>query len=180
MITWIHKPISRHVKQLPISHVIFSINLTKTPFLVITKNHVILEVSLRENGTWIRDHVIKPYYLPFIQSVLELRREIMNETVEIVGKSRADQEMSKENGGWGMRSGCKLKGYQFFREIVMFFRKCHSFLVLKIWDEKNVHFLESTLLPRRWFQFWRKNGPECRVFSSGKYPVFDKIHLRVQ
>ena len=77
----------------------------------------------------------------------------MNETVEIVGKSRADQEMSKENGGWGMRSGCKLKGYQFFREIVMFFRKCHSFLVLKIWDEKNVPFLESTLLPRRWFQF---------------------------
>ena len=96
------------------------------------------------------DHVI---YLPFIQSVLELRREVMNETVEIVGKSRADQKMSKENGGGGMRSGGKLKGYQFFREIVMFFRKCHSFLVLKIWDEKSLHFLESTFLPHRWFQF---------------------------
>ena len=54
----------------------------------------------------------------------------MNKTVEIVRESRTDQKMSEENGRWGMRSGCKLKGYQFFREIVMFFRKCHSFLLL--------------------------------------------------
>ena len=54
----------------------------------------------------------------------------MNKTVEIVRESRTDQKMSEENGRWGMRSGCKLKGYQFFREIIMFFRKCHSFLLL--------------------------------------------------
>ena len=69
-------------------------------------------------------------HLPFIQSVLELRGKVMNKTVEIVRESRTDQKMSEENGRWGMRSGCKLKGYQFFREIVMFFRKCHSFLLL--------------------------------------------------
>ena len=45
------------------------------------------------------------------------------------------------------------KNTQFFREIVMFFRKCHSFLILKIWDEKTLHFLESTFLPCRWFKF---------------------------
>ena len=69
-------------------------------------------------------------HLPFIQSILELRGKVMNKTIEIVGESRADQKMGKENGRWGMRSGCKLKGNQFFREIVMFFRKCHSFLLL--------------------------------------------------
>ena len=69
-------------------------------------------------------------HLPFIQSVLELRGEVMNKTVEIVRESRTDQKMSEENGRRSMRSGCKLKGNQFFREIVMFFRKCHSFLFL--------------------------------------------------
>ena len=114
-------------------------------------------------------------HLPFIQSILELRGKVMNKTVEIVRESRTDQKMSKENGRWGMRSGCKLKGYQFFREIIMFFRKCHSFLVLKIWDEKNVHFLESTFLPRRWFQFWRKNGPEFRISPKTDFANFSQF-----